>query len=246
MKIALVADTHPPFHDPRAVHLACKLIEAFKPDELVHLGDGIDFYAVSSFDKNPERVDKLQQEIDAAVSVNKLLSSAAGDASCYYLEGNHDQRWLRYLYRHPEVSQLEVLRFSNLLKLEESGWQLGGEEREYFAQRLVVKHGNRVSKHSAYSARYALEQHHFQQSVAVGHTHRQGYHVVTGPRLMVAGWEIGCLCSLEPEYTRHPNWQLGLAFVSGGSGHSFAVELVPFITAGKARRAIWRGEEYTA
>lgn len=247
MKLAVIADTHAPFHDGRAVALACKLIEAFGPDELVHLADGIDFYAVSSFDRNPDRVDRLQEEIDAAIAVNTELASAAPEAARYYLEsGNHEARWLRYLYRHPEVSQLEVLRFGNLLKLEESGWQLGGEEREYCAGRLVLRHGRRISKHAGRSAGFALEDEMHQRSVMIGHSHRQGVLMERGPRLLVGGWEVGCLCGLEPEYARHPNWQQGLAFVEGGTGHAFSAELITFTGSGRIRRAIWRGEEYTA
>jgi len=247
MKIAAIADTHAPFQDKRAIELACKLIEAFKPDELVHLADGSDFYAVSSFDRDPERVNQLQEELDEAYETNKTLASAAPDAERFYVEsGNHEARWIRWLHKHPEINGLRALEFANLVRLEESGWQLGGMEREYCTGRLVLRHGKRVSKHSAYSARMALEDQFFQQSVLIGHSHRQGTFMARGPRLMVGGWEIGCLCELEPLYTRHPNWQQGIAFVTTGTGHSFGVELITFTGKGRKRRAIWRGQEYEA
>jgi len=245
-KIAMVADTHAPFHDPYAVELACKLIQAFEPDELVHLADGVDFYAVSSFDRDPERINQLQQELDAAFEVNQQLSSAASTAECYYLEtGNHEARWLRYLHKHPEINGLRALEFLNLLRLTESGWQLGGEEREYCAGRLTLRHGRRVSKHAGTSARYALDDEMHQRSVIIGHSHRQGVIMERGPRLLVGGWEVGCLCQLEPEYARHPNWQQGVGFVTTGTGQSFGMELVTLTGNRRRKRAIWRGEEYT-
>ena len=246
-KIAIVADTHAPFQDSRAIALACELIADFAPDEVVHLADGVDFYAVSSFDRDPERVTRLQEELDAAIMVNKIIASSAKSAEHYYLEsGNHEARWIRYLHKHPEISGLDALRFDSLLKLSETGWELGGEDREYCAGRLVLTHGKRVSKHAGTSARFALENEMHQRSVIIGHSHRQGVVMESGPRLMVGGWEVGCLCELEPEYVRHPNWQQGIAFVTTGSGHSFGVELITFVGNGRVRRAIWRGKEYTA
>ena len=109
-----------------------------------------------------------------------------------------------------------------------------------------MRHGSRVSKHSGQSARMALESDMHQRSVLIGHSHRQGVYMARGPRLLVGGWEVGCLCDLNPEYMRHPNWQQGLAFVTTGTGHSFTVELVTFVGTGRVRKAVWRCDEYTA
>ena len=247
LTIAVVADTHAPYHDQRAVDLACVLIEAVKPKELVHLADGVDCYAVSSFDRDPERVITLQNEFDKAFEVNKQIAEAAPEVERYYLEsGNHELRWMRYLHKHPEINGLRAMEFENLMRLEESGWKLGGMEREYCAGRLVLKHGKRISKHAGMSARYALEEEMHQRSVMIGHSHRQGFTPETGPRLLVGGWEVGCLCDLNPEYVRHPNWQQGMAFITTGTGHAFSVELALFTGTGRIRRTIFRGQEYTA
>ena len=115
MKVAVIADTHCPYHDPRAIELACLLIQEFKPDELVHLADGQDFYSVSSFDRDPERVIRLQDELDQGYGVNAQLASAAPDTQRYYLEsGNHELRWIKYLHKHPEINGMRALEFANL------------------------------------------------------------------------------------------------------------------------------------
>jgi len=246
LKIAIVADTHAPYHDQRAIDLACVLIQEFVPDELVHLADGQDFYSVSSFDRDPERVIRLQDELDKGFEVNKTLASAAPDAERYYLEsGNHEARWIKYLHKHPEISGLRALEFENVLRLEESGWKAGGLDREYCGGRLVLKHGKRISKYAGQSARFALEEEMHQRSVVIGHSHRQGFIPETGPRLLVSGWEVGCLCELEPEYMRHPNWQQGMAFITTGTGHSFGIELALFIGRGRTRLTYFRGKEFT-
>ena len=56
MKLAFVTDEHHPFQDDHARSVALKIVQDFDPDMVVCGSDGIDFYQVSHFDKNPERV----------------------------------------------------------------------------------------------------------------------------------------------------------------------------------------------
>ena len=81
----------------------------------------------------------------------------------------------------------------------------------------------------------------------MGHTHKIGQITARGPRLMVAGWEIGCLCTLEPDYRPNANWQQGLAVITlseQSSVHAFSVEQVTFTGRGRVRRAYFRGNEF--
>lgn len=245
--IANIGDTHSPYHDQYAVELACVLLEAIKPDEVIHHADGIDFYALSSFDRDPDRVLMLQDELDRAYAVNKQLNSAALEAEWYYLaDGNHERRLWRYLTRHPEIAGLEVLKLSNLLRLDDLGWALV-DEIEYLARRLVCIHGQKVSKHAGWGVKGELEKRFFQQSVVMGHTHKIGTYTARGPRLAVGGWEIGCLCTLEPDWQRNANWMQGMAVTTISETpnvHHFSVEPIVFSGTGKTRRAFFRGNEY--
>lgn len=250
-KIAIVADTHAPYQDGRAIELACKIIQDFQPDELVHLADGIDFYALSTFSRDPGRVLGLQDEVDQAYAVNVTLASACLEAEHVYLDsGNHEKRLSVYLRKHPEMHGLDVLDLKKLLRLEESGWQMGKPEREYLGGRLVLMHGHRVSKNAGWSVKRVLEERMWQQSVIMGHSHRIGSTHGTGARLTVGGWEVGCLCDLVTDWgPRHKNWQQGIALVTipdDGRSHIFSVEQVVFVGSGRRRRAIWRGQVYLA
>lgn len=250
MKVALLGDTHCPYQDDCAVDLACLLLEAFEPDEVIHLADGVDFYALSPFDRDPDRVLRLQDELDVSFTVNKRLKSTAPDASWIYLSsGNHEKRLWRYLTRHPEICGLRVLKLESLLRLDELGWALGGWEREYLSKRLVVTHGEKYSKHAGWGVKRELETRFFQQSVAIGHTHKIGCYTARGPRLCVGGWEIGCLCTLEPDWQPNANWMQGMAFLttSDTAGvHTFSIEQAVFTGTGRIRRTIFRGQEYIA
>jgi predicted phosphodiesterase len=251
LKVAVVSDTHAPYQDGRAIELACRIIQDFQPDELVHLADGIDFYALSTFSRDPGRVLNLQEEVDQAYAVNMTLASACPEANHIYLDsGNHEKRLSAYLRKHPEMHGLDVLDLPKLLRLEESGWTLGSPEREYLAGRLVLMHGHRVSKNAGWSVKRILEERLWQQSVVMGHSHRIGNCMATGARLLVGGWEVGCLCDLEPEWgPRHKNWQQGMATITipnTSRSHCFGVEQVVFVGSARRRRAVWRGQVYIA
>lgn len=245
--ILALGDIHSPYHDPRAVELACRLLEAIQPEVVIHLADGVDFYQLSTFDRDPDRLLQLQDDLDKAYSVHKDLALSAPEADWLYLDnGNHERRLWRYLTRHPEIAGLEVLSLASLLRFGELGWTLV-PEYEALAKRLVFTHGEAYSKHAGWGAKKELEKRYYQQSVIMGHTHKIGQITARGPRLMVAGWEIGCLCTLEPDYRTNANWQQGLAVVTLSeqpSTHAFSVEQVTFTGTGRARRAFFRGNEY--
>ncbi len=48
-------DTHAPYHDETAVNVALAAVDAFRPHELIVLGDLWDFYACSFYTKDPKR-----------------------------------------------------------------------------------------------------------------------------------------------------------------------------------------------
>lgn len=114
----------------------------------------------------------------------------------------------KYLWAHPEISSLRDLRLPAQLHL--SGEDIEAEHFSYHQPQrwhgLQVEHGDRVSRHSAATAKTMLEARGV--SGVSGHTHRAGVHFRTDETGMKAWWELGCLCGLNPEYlVSRPNWQ---------------------------------------
>ena len=123
-KIALYADVHAPYQDNKSIELACKLIQLFNPDRVYDLGDGNDFYQFSKFSQDPRRRLRFQDDLDAGFAVRKQLRSAAPDADSFYIPGNHDERWPKYLAMNQELSELRSLSLSSILKLDELNIEL--------------------------------------------------------------------------------------------------------------------------
>lgn len=230
MTIIAFGDTHCPFQNKRALEITYQIITDIQPDTIVLMGDMVDMYAISSFSRDPVRVLKLQNELDATNEVLRQID-ALSNAEVVYLEGNHEQRLQRYLRLRPELHGLNNLKLENLLGLDTLGWEM---KSEYKQGDLLFVHGRYISKHSAYSIKRELEARAFQISVLMGHTHRIGNYNITGYKSVIRGYEIGCLCK-DQEYQASPNWQRGFAVIT--ENH---VEQV-MILKGKT---IFRGKKY--
>ena len=250
-KIIFPTDEHYPFQDDKAVELALKITEDFKPDVRICGSDGLDFYNLSSFDRNPDRIKAgTQNDINAWKAGQRKWIDASNKATAYYIMGNHEERLVRYLWNHIEIFDFEALQLQNLLGLEEMGIKhtLGTEYKstsEFVAGKLLIKHGTFVRSASGATAKAELEHEYHAISVMTGHTHRGGSFYVTSRNGLVQAHECFCLCRLDAEYVSNPNWQQGFAMATVDDD-LVSVEMVPFIRRRSSLCAVWRGKEYIA
>lgn len=94
----LYGDTHIPFHDQRSLDVVAQVIRIARPNVIAHQGDLLDCYHLSRFDKNPKRIHRLQDEIDAARQHLAAFRLLAPEARFIYLSGNHEDRLRRTLW----------------------------------------------------------------------------------------------------------------------------------------------------
>ena len=232
--VAIVPDTHCPEQDDWAVELACKVIETLRPVAVVHLGDFRDFPQISRFDKDPARYLRIHDDIAVCNDVRRRLQSAADATTPWYeLLGNHDHRWMKYLWGHPEIAGLRQMQYDAMFGLDENFQVIRNlqlvEQEICWRGRFVFKHGEYVSSQSGYTAKRELDKEHV--SGASGHTHRIASYLVSNRRRPLAWTECGCLCSLDPAYMTNPNWQQGMAvawFNGDGRSDFFHVDPLPF------------------
>lgn len=245
VKIAFPTDEHHPYQDDKAIEVALRIVEDFQPDEIVVGSDGIDFYSVSKFSKDPVRLkgNNLQDEINSWKATQRKWIDAAPNAKRRYITGNHEDRLEKYIWDHPELHGLDALRLPSLLGFDGLGLTKIEDEIAY-GDKLVVKHGTVVRTHSAYTAKGELEKEMYSVSTLTGHTHRGGTHMATSRIGVVQAVEGFCLCDQNPSYIKgRPNWQQGivLATVSDFGVH---FEQIPFFKKRSKTLAIWRGKQY--
>jgi hypothetical protein len=248
IKIAFPTDQHVPYEDKHAVELAMKIVQDFDPDVFIAGSDNLDFYAVSHFDKNPERgeISKLQNEINCWQENQMDWIDAAPRAMRRFLLGNHEDRLQKYLWKHPELASLDILKLSSLLGFDRACIPGEPEYEMIFFDKLMIRHGSVIRKGSAYTAKAELEKVKYSINIASGHTHRGGTHYATTYRGPVVGQECFCLCDLHPEYSRDlQDWQQGTVLITVGPDF-LSIEPVPFIRKNGKLEAAWRGKLYRA
>jgi predicted phosphodiesterase len=169
-RVLFVPDTHVPFHDKRAFDLLLKVGEAWKPDQIVVLGDFADCLAVSFHPKTPEREDSFKQEMD---EVNKALDrlDALGAKKKIYVSGNHEYRMDRYLTeRAPAL--YSMFTYPDVIRTKDRGWEWVAYRNFVQVGKTYVTHdcGN-AGANAAVAARKA-----FNSNAVIGHTHRMAMH----------------------------------------------------------------------
>src|SRR5690349_10633703 len=113
MKIAFPTDEHFPFQDNKAREVALKIVRDFNPDILPAGSDGLDFYKLSRFDRDPQRMKQttMQSEIMMWQKAQREWNDAAPNARRPYIPGNHEERWNKTIWKldpFPELLDLSL------------------------------------------------------------------------------------------------------------------------------------------
>lgn len=207
----VLSDQHIPYQDRGVESLTLDFIREHKPDAIHLLGDVLDFYTLSRFDKDPARSGQLQDDLDQGCDyINRIRRHTR--APLIWSEGNHENRLRRYLWgTAPALAGLRSLRFEDLLRLAEFKINWAPAMKPYKVGKLLFTHGELVRKWSGMTAKGHYEK--YGCSVIHGHTHRLGSFYHSTYENSHGAWENGCLCELSPEYMVSPDWQNGWSVV---------------------------------
>lgn len=235
----ILNDIQYPFHDKKVLDgLVLPFIEEVKPDGVVLNGDIVDCYTLSSFDKNPMQKGDLNTEIRLAQGLMNRLSKAAKAGECWWLGGNHEDRLRRTIWKNaPALGVVEEMNFDKLFGLQHYGFQWKEYGDHLMLGKLLVTHGDLVREHSAWTARAHFLK--YGTSVMIGHTQRIGQYHITNMTGDHAAYENGCLCRLDPEYIKFPNWQQGFAIVHVFENGFFNVQQIRILD----RKIFFYGKE---
>lgn len=249
-RLAFPTDEHAPYQDDNARSIALKIVADFDPTIVMSGSDALDFYALSKFDKDPNRLKGgIYKEIQIWKGMQKEWIDASPNAEFYFLLGNHERRYVRTLWQMPEFLGIDAFDLNEVLALSKQNivWDDEGQlsTELQINEAVVVKHGSIVRKESAYTAKAELEKEKYSISVLTGHTHRGGHHYSTSRTGMKQSVEGYCLCDLNPSYIEHPNWQNGIVLAEI-NGNDISFETIAFHGVGKQMTARWRGKEYRA
>lgn len=234
------SDLHFPLQCEKSIKILLHTIEQLQPSTIIINGDSCDILALSRFPKDIlNNYSLLEERVAYHEFLHKLIEISNGakilETNANHSSGGPESRWRRYLSeRIPELGclpeVLELLTYENVFL---------GQFKEYVKcvdyvdlHGLHVMHGTTVRKTPGSSVLGEMEK--YRTSVMMGHVHRLGSVTMRQPAIgnrkekQLYGYEIGCMCDLNPIYASSPNWTNGFAIVSLGED-TFGVELVSIV-----------------
>lgn len=225
--ILLISDLHIPYHDIDAVTIALEYGVENKVNTIFIAGDLIDLHKISKFQSDPKKR-SIKQEFDATKQFLRVLRQLFPTQEIYWLKGNHCSRMEKYLLQKAqEIWDDPYFHLEERLRLNEERVHLLDDRVLVKAGKLAITHGHHVFKGiftPVSPARGAYMR--AKQNVIVGHLHRPSYHPeVDMEGKVVAGWSLGCLCELKPDYSPLiSNSQHGFAHVIVDKDGGFTVK----------------------
>jgi len=210
----VINDLHVPYQDNEAIELVLKFGKNLKPDKLFILGDYMDMYSCSTFDRNPERVTNLQTEFNIGKELLYRIMDEIKPSQTIFTEGNHTDRLRKFLWNNPILNG--CIDIKEKLGINDLGIDYYEYGKNYvYKNKLIYTHGNKINKHSAYTAKNMLDD--LGLSVIMGHTHKLGTHYRTDYSGAKVAVENGCLCQtdLALEWFRKEiiDWQKGITVI---------------------------------
>lgn len=258
-RILVLSDVHLPYQDQKAITLAAEVAGEFKPTHLVFNGDLWDALPVSPFPVPSKYRFRLADQIETvAREIDSLLELfGCKNKPVYYIEGNHEVWWNRYLQKKAqELEGLSILTIPSILRLPPNVTYL--EHRigyapiedtatpEVLAGGLHIMHGDtiRVGAQLVNVARTVSTR--LGVPVLVGHWHVcQEYITTMYDGSVQAAWASGALVLPRAAYNAGRVAQQGIALVYT-DGISFECKVVPFWRDGKRMKCYCLGRNFRA
>lgn len=258
---AIIPDVHigfrgdETFHDESAIELAHLAIRETRPDEVVVLGDLMDFPSTSKYEQRTDWASTVQKSIDRASLFLAQIRSDVPNAKIVSIIGNHDHRHEGYIRRNAQevlglkranddglsVLSLEFLLRAAELEVEVMGGYPNG--RYWVQPNILAVHGEKVGRGAVTALLGA-----YTVSVVQGHNHKLGLAYRTldeqSPRqiwAMTAGTLAKTDGSLPSQtyttdssnrtVTRATDAHQGMAFIESNEDNS-TPHLVPIVNGG--------------
>tara|TARA_R110000868_G_scaffold33407_1_gene121333 strand:+ start:8223 stop:9221 length:999 start_codon:yes stop_codon:yes gene_type:complete len=213
-RILIISDLHFPYQDNKAITAALKYGLEMKVNAILINGDLIDFAAISRHERD-WRQRMPHEEFEAARQFLFGLRKAFPKANIVYKEGNHCERWMKWLFiKAPELFNDPEFRLDVRLRLGELKIQHVGDRRPVNIGKLTVLHGHETFGGSGgvNPARSMFLK--MIDNVLVGHFHRTSSHVERTAKMKVISVQsMGCLCTLNPYYMRYNKHNHGFVYV---------------------------------
>lgn len=244
----ILPDVHVPFHDVHLTEAWLEFAAALDPEGVDILGDVLDCYTISRFDKNPARKASFQDEVDTARLLLERIRETCSRSDIRFTEGNHETRLRTMLWgRAKELADIRGLSIPALLHLGDLGIHYYEPHSPYVLNGVWIVHGD-VARKANWSMSYGgsgaqAVAKRVGGSVIMGHTHQMAHVSYRTWGALHEGYECGCICQFDMDYiVGIPQWQQGWGVLHLIGKSAYHVEFVRCVDRGSKRALIYRGE----
>lgn len=218
----LISDMHVEKNCPKYQRIAMKIVDLIQPYGIVQLGDFVDGYMASRFDKNPKHDSSLMDEIEAFNSILNTWAKHLKSGEIRIIMGNHDVRVQKLVAKQAKEIHDMVRPMPELLRIKERNvsskikWTLYPYEKWD-----ACKISNCVLTHGFYygqnMCQMALQR--YKTSVVFGHCHRYA-HITDGDNFAVS---LGH-AAIADEIMHNPvrsDWQQAMGLLHEHKGKTY-------------------------
>lgn len=244
-----IPDAQIPFHDEHALEMGHLAVRELMPDNIVILGDMMDFPAQSRFEGHPSHNGRVQETLDRTHRMLAQFRADAPDARIHYLPGNHELRLQRDIIKNNAellgikranaAEELGVLTMEFLLRCGELEVEMEDQYpngKVWLEDHLVAIHGDIAKQRQSTSLEYLKRDPH--TSVVHGHTHRAEIQFATTPvrngsvrRWAMSPGTLSDITGSVPSYhssinedgsigTHVENWQQAIGIAEHNAGNA--------------------------
>lgn len=204
-RVVSLSDWHIPFEEPYVLDLVYQYIYDMQPNEIILNGDILDLYGLSKYTKTPTTNSSLKQEIDKFLYYMEILRTIT-KCKITFIKGNHENRLEENIKKNiPGIYECETTYIPNSLQL--NRFDIDYCDVDYVINDVLFYHGKKCSNNASYTAKAEFDK--MVCNGVSGHTHRLGTYFKKGKFKTYFWLENGCLCTMNPEYEKHTNWQHG-------------------------------------
>jgi len=209
----ILSDIHIPYQDNEAINCALNFAKEHKVTCILINGDLLDLPQISRHEPD-WRSRRLEEEFDAVRDFLTMLRKEFPKAKIVFKEGNHDERWEKWLFVNAEkVFKMPEFKLETILRLGELKIDIVKDKTPIKIGKLNVLHGHELQGSGGVNPARAT----FLKTidnVLIGHVHRSSQH--TEPTMsgdVIVTTSQGCLCGLWPQFARVNKWNHGFSYV---------------------------------
>jgi predicted phosphodiesterase len=225
-KFLILCDVHIPYQDNEALTVAINEGVRQGCDAVILNGDALDCHMISDFVKDP-RKRKFKDELYAMRQFVDTLRGQFPTAHIYYKEGNHEERYWRYMrVKAPELFDIDAFDFASLCHLDKHNITWIDGKSKLNIGKLSIFHGHEFGKQFLPSVNVARGL--FMKtkvSALCGHHHQTAEHNERDANgKFITCWGVGCLSELSPDYNPYSKYNHGFAIVEKGTNGNYSVK----------------------